>query len=294
MRILLLGAEGLLGTTVRATAEADPRVTELVAAGRSEVDITSRSEVRRVVRTVRPDAVINTAALMPADLCDETPDLAYAINTLGPRWVGQACADIGAIPVYISTDFVFDGQGDRPYTPDSLPRPVQTYGITKLAGEHETRLASGRHLVTRSACLFGPPPRSTRARKCFVDRVLLAARAGKPLRIVDNVVTSPTYTVDLATSILDLLHHNAPSGTYHVVNSGINSWYDLCLATFAGLGIDAEVTPVQEQLFTTAPRPLYTPLVGELPPGVRQVRRHWRDALEDYLPQLQGALHAVR
>ena len=285
MRILLLGAEGLLGTTVWATAEADPRVTELVAAGRADVDVTSRDAVRRAVLDVRPDAVINTAALMPADLCDETPEAAYAINALGPRWVSQACAGIDAVPVYVSTDFVFDGAGSQPYPPDGYPRPVQTYVITNLAGEHETWLGSERYLVTRSACLFGPPPRSPRARRCFVDRVAEKASAGGDLKVVDNVITSPTYTRDLATTILDLLYHKAPSGTYHAVNQGVASWYELCRTALDRLGLPAQVTPIQEQTYTTAPRPLHTPLTGTLPDGVRRIRRPWQAALDDYLVQ---------
>ncbi|RKT17062.1 dTDP-4-dehydrorhamnose reductase [Streptomyces sp. 1114.5] len=283
MRILLLGAEGLLGTTVRTTAEADPRVTELVALGRKDVDITSQEQVSRIVREVRPDACVNTAALMPADLCDRTPEQAYAVNVLGARWVSQACSAVGAVPVYISTDFVFDGQGDRAYRPDDLPRPVQTYGITKLAGEHETRLGSERHLITRTACLFGPPPTSGTARASFVDRVAEVARAGGDLKVVDNVVMSPTYTVDLATTILDLLHHRADSGVYHVTNEGSTSWYRLCVAALERLGIDAPVTPVEEQFFTSAPRPHHTPLTGGLPAFVRRIRRPWQDALDEYL-----------
>ncbi|WP_406207863.1 dTDP-4-dehydrorhamnose reductase [Kitasatospora sp. NBC_01560] len=283
MRILLLGCEGLLGTTMRATAAADPRVTSMVALGHGEIDITDREQVRRAVREVRPDACVNTAALMPADLCDQEAERAYAVNTLGPRWVSQSCAEVGAVPVYISTDFVFDGQGTRAYRPDDLPRPVQTYGITKLAGEHETRLGSDRHLIARTACLFGPPPVSPTARASFVDRVAAAAAAGNDLKIVDNVVMSPTFTGDLATTVLDLLHHGADSGVYHVVNQGSTSWYRLCVAVLERLGIDAQVTPVEEQFTTTAPRPHHTPLAGELPEFARRIRRPWEAALDEYL-----------
>lgn len=289
MRVLLLGAEGLLGTSVRATAEADPRVTEVVACGRGEVDITDQRQVSEVLRAVRPDACVNTAALMPADLCDLTADVAYTVNALGARHVSQACSEVDATAVYISTDFVFDGQGNRPYRTDDLPRPVQTYGITKLAGEQETRLGSSRYLILRTSCLFGPPPISPTARKCFVDRVLERGREDDDLKIVDNVVTSPTYTRDLARTTLDLLYHGAESGLYHVVNAGSVSWYGLCRAAFGRLGITAQVTPVQEQIYATAPRPLRTPLETRFPPFVKQVRRPWEDALTEYLTEFHGA-----
>lgn len=284
MRLLLLGPDGLLGTAMRAVAGADPRVTGLTAAGRDEVDVTRADQVAQAVGDLRPDAVVNTAALMPADRCDDLPAEAYAVNALGPRNVSRACARIGAVPVYISTDFVFDGKAATPYQVDSLPRPLLTYGITKLAGEHEMRLGSDRSLVARTACLFGPPPRSPRARACFVDRMLDRAATGAELTVVDNVITSPTYTRDLAAMVLELLHSNAPAGVYQTVNQGPKaSWYELCKAAIAGAALPGVVRPTQEQSFTTAARPLHTPLTVTLPPAALRRNRPWREALTDFL-----------
>jgi dTDP-4-dehydrorhamnose reductase len=283
MRVLLLGAEGLLGTAVQEVATSDPRVRELACFGRRDVDITRPGQVEEVIQDIRPTAVINTAALMPADRCDDVPAEAYAVNALGPRWISRACAKAGAVPVFVTTDFVFDGNGSVPYQTGVLPRPVLTYGVTKLAGEHETRLGCERHIMVRTACLFGPPPRSRNARSCFVDRILEKAAAGAELTVVDNVITSPTYTRDLAAMILELLHSGAESGTYHAVNEGIASWFDLSQAALAAAGIPARVTPTQEQAFTSAARPLYTPLTCTLPEPARRHSRPWRAALAEYV-----------
>ncbi|MEV6116049.1 NAD(P)-dependent oxidoreductase [Streptomyces sp. NPDC052109] len=289
MRILLLGAEGLLGTGFRAVAAADPRVTELTALGRRDVDVTDHKAVSRALRDVAPDACVNAAVLMPADLCDREPEQAYAVNALGARWVSRACAESGAVPVYVSTDFVFDGMGERCYLPEDLPSPLQTYGTSKLAGEQETRLGSPqRHLVLRTAALFGPPPDGAGRRACFVDRIAEAARRTGEVRIVDNVVMSPTYTVDFAAAVLDLLHHGAGSGRYHLVNQGSASWYRLGRTALERLGIQARVVPVGQPVLTSAPRPHHTPLGGELPPFVRRIRRPWQAALDEYLGGRSG------
>ncbi|GCB44842.1 NAD(P)-dependent oxidoreductase [Streptomyces sp. NL15-2K] len=292
MRVMLIGADGLLGTAMREAATKHPQVRELTALGHQDLDVTRPDQVDAVIQDGRPDAVINTAALMPADRCDDVPTEAYAVNALGPRWISRACARVGAIPVYVSTDFVFDGTATVPYQPGMLPRPLLTYGITKLAGEHETRLGSDRHLVVRTSCLFGPPPRSPRARHSFVDRALDRAAAGEELTVVSNVITSPTYTMDLAAIVLELLLSGAGSGTYHAVGQGIASWYDLCRAALAEEGFGDRVSPTQEQTFTTASRPLYTPLVCTLPEPALRHSRPWRVALAEYLSARRTAAPA--
>ncbi|MCX4868567.1 NAD(P)-dependent oxidoreductase [Streptomyces sp. NBC_00257] len=289
MRIMLLGADGLLGTAVQETAATHPHVQQLTALGHSDLDITRPEQVNAAIEKTRPDAVINTAALMPADRCDEVPAEAYAVNALGPRYISRACASVGATPVFVTTDFVYDGTATVPYQPGTLPRPLLTYGVTKLAGEHETRLGSDRHLVVRTSCLFGPRPRSPRARDSFVDRALDRATAGGDLTVVDNVITTPTYTMDLAAMVLELLVSGAESGTYQAVNQGIGSWFDLCLAALTEKGLGARVSPTQEQSFTAAARPLYTPLVCTLPEPALAYSRPWRAALTEYLKVRRGA-----
>lgn len=283
MKVLIVGAEGLLGTTVQQVAARHPAVSEVIATGRAEIDIRNPDHVRRSIQEIKPDAVLNTAVLMPAEACDDAPHQAYAINTLGARWVSRCAAEVGAAVVFITTDFVFDGEAGEPYGPEHHSRPLLTYGTTKLAGEHETRLGNERHLILRTAGLFGPRPRSPRARPCFVDRVLDRAVAGEQLDVVDNIRMSPTYTVDLAQVMLAMLADGTVSGTFHAVNQGEASWFEVSQAALGHLGLADRVRPTTDNRYATAARPPSTPLRCTVPTDVRPFLRDWRSALSDYL-----------
>jgi dTDP-4-dehydrorhamnose reductase len=285
LRVIVIGAGGLLGTAFRIAAKGHPEIVELMLPGRRDLDVTEQIEVERYLSATRPDVVINAAVLLPADLCETHPQAAYAIHALGARWVSRACARVGALAVYISTDFVFDGTRQVGYRPDSPTHPLLTYGITKLAGEYETRLGTDRHLVVRTAGLFGPAPSSPRARPCFVSRILQQATAGEPLRVVDSVVMSPTYTIDLARMTFALAFDGSATGTYHVVNRGRASWYQLASAAVELAGFPAPITRETAQRHVATPRPQHTPLVGELPARAAALQRPWREALADYVGQ---------
>lgn len=280
---MLLGAAGLFGRAFQIAAEADPAVTELLVPDRRELDVTNGIDVERSLLTARPDLVINAAVLLPADLCDAHPEAAYRLHALGARWVSRACAGVGAKVVYLSTDFVFDGNATAPYLPDSPTRPTLGYGITKRAGEDETRIGCPDHLIARTAGLFGPAPVSSRARPCFVHRVLERAAAGETLKVVDSVVMSPTYTLDLARMTLALATTRAAPGVYHIVNRGQASWYELCRAAVELAGYDVPVVPERGQNHVANPRPARTPLAGALPGPAERLNRPWREALRDYI-----------
>lgn len=285
MRVIVTGSRGLLGTAFRMVAEQSPYVTDLLLPDRRDLDVTQELDVERYISTTRPDVVINSAVLMPADLCETHPETAYRIHALGARWVSRACARAGALPVYISTDFVFDGAARRPYRPESATNPLLTYGTTKLAGELETRAGSPRHLVLRTAGLFGPKPSSPRARPCFVHRILERADAGQPLSVVDTVVMSPTYTVDLARMTFALAFDDVEPGVYHVVNRGAASWCELARAAVELAGYEVPVHPESAQNHVAAPRPSHTPMAGDLPGRAGELQRSWPEALAEYIDQ---------
>jgi dTDP-4-dehydrorhamnose reductase len=284
MRVVVIGAGGLLGTAFQIAARDQPDVSDLVLPSRRDLDVTDEVEVERYLSATRPDAVVNAAALLPADLCDSHPQRAYAVHALGARWVARACDRIGALVATVSTDFVFDGAAGTAYGPDAPTRPLQTYGVTKLAGEHETRLATPRHLILRTAGRFGPAPSSPRARPCFVSRILQRATTGRPIEVVDSIVMSPTYTVDLARMTFALAFEDAVVGTYHVVNRGKASWYELAAAAARLAGSSSPVTPAAAPGFhVAAPRPTHTPLTGELPAHAAALQRPWAEALAEYV-----------
>ncbi|MEU5053679.1 NAD(P)-dependent oxidoreductase [Streptomyces sp. NPDC021096] len=294
-RWLVLGAEGLLGSAVADVAGADPRIASVVRAGRDRADVTRPADVARLVRAARPDVVVNAAVFTGVDPCEADPAGAYGVNALGARWVARACADTGARCVYISTDYVFDGTGEGPYDERAAPRPVLTYGVSKLAGELETLHADPRHLVVRTAALFGPPAPSARRRAGFVERILRRAAAGERADVVDTLVMSPTYTVDLARTVVEMLAAGVDGGPYHVVNEGSATWYDLARAAVVGAGLPALPRPAAGAGPAGGPaRPPSTPLTSvRLPPHVRRLNRPWQDALTEFLREHGPAVVAA-
>ncbi|MFC4497975.1 MULTISPECIES: SDR family oxidoreductase [Streptomyces] len=279
---MVIGAGGLLGTAFRRVAGELPDV-DVLLPGRRELDVADRLSVEKYLVGNSPDGVVNAAALLPADLCETHPRTAYEIHALGARWVSRTCDRIGAVSAYVSTDFVFDGTSGDGYAPDSPTRPVLTYGVTKRAGESETCLGTPRHLVLRTAGLFGPPPTGSRARPCFVDRILRKADEGEPIGVVDSVVMSPTYTIDLARMTFAMLLGDAAPGIYHAVNLGAASWYEVAAAAVRLSGRQVPVARQQEQTHVSAGRPTRTPLTGVLPGRAAEHQRPWQEALAEYL-----------
>ncbi|OLE24157.1 MAG: hypothetical protein AUG44_20080 [Actinobacteria bacterium 13_1_20CM_3_71_11] len=287
MRLVVLGADGLFGTTLVRVADGDPRVSAVVAAGRADADVTRPGGVERLLRQEHPDVVVNAASITSADRCEAEPELAYQVNAVGAGRVARACTDVGARCVVLSTDIVFDGTKGESYDETDTPHPVLTCGVSKVAGEFETLRAGPRHLVVRTSALFGPAPRSPRARHGFVDRILRRAAVGERPRVVDNVVISPTYAVDLSLMLLELLRATPHGGIFHLVNIGAANWYELACAAVSVAGLAA--TPYRSpdpDGYAVAPRPPSTPLRSvRVPPSVRRLNRPWADALRCYVQE---------
>nr|CBH32105.1 putative NDP-hexose 4-ketoreductase [Streptomyces albaduncus] len=277
------GRRGLLGS---ASPTSPPPTPGSPSTGRDgPADITRAAGTERLMRAVRPDVVVNAAVFTGVDPCEADPARAYEVNAVGARHVARACADVGARCVYISTDYVFDGTAPDPYDETAPPRPLLTYGMSKLAGEGETLNASPGHLVVRTAALFGPPPPSHRRRPGFVEQILRRAAAGQRADVTDALVMSPTYTADLARMVVELLAADADGGPYHVTNEGSATWYGLAHAAVSGLGLGALPRQAAPGAGAAGPaRPAATPLTSvRLPPRVRRLNRPWRDALAEFL-----------
>jgi len=246
---------------------------DVVALDRAALDVTDPRAVLFALRAVRPDVVIQCAAHTRVDDAEHEEELALRVNATGAAHVARACREIGARFLYPSTDYVFDGAATAPYAPDAPTAPINAYGRTKLAAEAAAREA-GDFLVVRTAWLYGAGGRN------FVASILERARAGQPLRVVDDQRGSPTWTGSLAAAIAALLEAGAPAGIYHATNAGETTWYGLAVAALELAGIDAPVPPVSsDEFMRPARRPRYsvldcsatTALIGPLP--------HWRDAL---------------
>ncbi|MFB3879881.1 MAG: dTDP-4-dehydrorhamnose reductase [Armatimonadota bacterium] len=246
-RVLVTGARGMLGTDLcPILAESGWQV---IAADIAEFDITDRAQTRAFVADAAPAALINCAAYTAVDQAQTERELAFRVNRDGAQNLAIAASEAGAFFVHLSTDYVFDGRKPGPYLEDDPPNPSSVYGESKLAGEQAVRAALAEHCIVRTAWLYGLHGKS------FPRTILTVAQQGKPLRVVNDQRGCPTYTVHLARALAAIIEQ-PHYGTYHAVNSGNCTWYDLACAALREAGIAADIAPCATSEFPRpAPRP---------------------------------------
>jgi dTDP-4-dehydrorhamnose reductase len=234
-----------------------------------------------------PTLFLNCAAHTKVDLCESESEKADAVNGRAVGTIADLCRRHGTFLVHVSTDFVFDGSATRPYQPDDPVNPLSAYGRSKLLGERLLReSALSDWLLVRTAWVYG------RGGANFPRTMVTAARAGKPLAVVNDQIGSPTYTVDLADAILELLDAGS-RGIYHVTNSGQTTWHEFAVATLADFGIAAPVALLssaqwQQMRPASAIRPAYSVLnTDKFIAAAGRPMRHWREALKDFAAAVQ-------
>jgi dTDP-4-dehydrorhamnose reductase len=276
-RFLVTGAGGMLGQDLLAALDGR----EVTSLTRSDLDVTDLDAVRAAV--AGHDVVINAAAYTKVDDAESDEEAAFAVNATAAGHLATATAEAGAILVQVSTDYVFDGTATTPYAEDTPLAPVSAYGRTKAEGERLiARENPGRSYLVRTAWLYGAGGPN------FAGTMLKLAAQRDQLAVVDDQVGQPTWTLDLAKKIVELVDAGAPFGTYHGTNSGQGSWFDFARAVFAGAGLDPErVLPTDSSSFQRpAPRPAYSVLGHDAwrAAGLAPMR-DWRDALGDAMSQ---------
>lgn len=293
MRILVTGAGGLLGGELQRVLSRDPALLptlpappadhHLVALTRADLDVTDAAAVRHAVRRHAPDAVLHCAAWTDVDGAEARPREARRVNVEGAAHVARAATAAGAVMVYPSTDFVFDGEKDEPYLPDDPPRPLSEYGRTKREGEEVVRAAGPDHLVVRTSWVYGTGGGG------FVRTVLDAARAGRALRVVDDQVSRPTWSRNLAAVLLELVEGGA-RGTWHVADAGTVSRHGLALELLEMAGLETEVEAVSSDEFgAVAPRPRWSVLdTAATEARLGRPMVPWREALRRWLAEGAG------
>lgn len=273
MKVLLAGAAGQLGTALQACW---PQAT-LAAFPRAALDIADLEAVRAAVGRVAPDVVVNAAAYNQVDAAESEADAAFRGNAVGPRNLALAAAESGAAVLHVSTDYVFDGRGSRPYHEYDRTAPQSAYGRSKLAGEEAVRALNPRHYIVRTAWVY----HSTGAN--FPKTMLRLAEKGG-VRVVSDQFGSPTYAPHLAAAIVKLVDTGA-FGTYHFAGAGEASWFDLTRELFRVLGIDAPVTPVSTAEFPRpAERPRYSVLTTIQEPRI--LLPDWRVGIAEFAAAL--------
>jgi dTDP-4-dehydrorhamnose reductase len=271
---------------VEAFAGGDTRVHGLA---HEDMDIGDEAAVRRVLGELRPDVVVNTAAFHNVPRCETEPERAYELNAVAPRRLARVCTELGARLVHVSTDYVFDGAKRAPYVETDRPMPLNVYGVSKLAGEHEVLACAGPHQVVRSSGLYGIRPCRAKGGN-FIDTMYRVAAQQPEVRVVDDEILTPTFTADLAAQIRVLALGGGP-GLYHATNQGSCSWYEFARAIFelGGIGTPLTATSVQEHAAPVR-RPIYSVLENAALAAAGLDRmRPWGEALADYMRRRTAA-----
>jgi dTDP-4-dehydrorhamnose reductase len=270
VKVLLTGAGGQLGLEL---AELLPRHGHEVAAlTHKDLDITDAGMVASSLGEHDPDLVVNAAAYTNVDGCETETGLAYRANALGPRNLAVHCERLGRELLHVSTNYVFDGESERPYEPFDFPNPTSAYGRTKMAGEEYVKHLCRRWYVVRSAAVYGRGNN-------FVRTMLRLAKERDVLKVKDDEFISPTYARDLAGGVLEVIHSGL-YGLYHLTNAGSCSWHEFAREIFELAGVEVEIIPVASSEF---PLPAPRPANGVLSDLGSPRLRHWREALADYL-----------
>lgn len=285
MRAVVIGAAGQLGSDIMRAWPPG----ETIGLTHEEIDVTDREQVFEVLGRHKPELVVSTAAFHNVDVCEAEPERAFQVNAFGALHVADACREMNAALMFISTDYVFAGDLGRAYTEADPPAPLIVYGVSKVAGEQLIRSRLDQHYIVRTSGLYGEAGSGGKGGN-FVQRMLELGRSGKDLKVVDDQVLSPTFTADLAKKLLEVAQ-TGRYGTYHVTNGGECSWYQFTEKIFSMAGVTASLSPTTTAEFgSKARRPSYTVLrnaaLGE---AALTPLREWPEALADYL-QRKGEL----
>lgn len=282
MRVFVTGVKGQLGHDV--VEELEKRGMEAVGVDIDEMDITDASEVDRVIKEAAPDAVIHCAAYTAVDAAEENEALCRRVNADGPRNIAKVCRDLDIKMIYISTDYVFSGQGERPWEPEDERDPKSVYGRTKYEGELAVQELLEKYFIVRIAWVFGINGKN------FVKTMLNLSKNHDTIRVVNDQFGSPTYTYDLARLLVDMALTDK-YGIYHATNEGICSWYDFACAIFREAGVQVNVLPVStEEYGAKANRPANSRMSKDkLSENGFERLPSWQDALKRYIAALRDS-----
>lgn len=280
MKVLVTGVRGQLGHDV--VNELEKRGVETVGVDIQEMDITDSASVDRVMKEAAPDAVIHCAAYTAVDAAEENEELCRRVNAEGTRNIAAVCKELDIRMIYISTDYVFDGEGERFWEPDDERAPKSVYGQTKYEGELAVQELLDKYFIVRIAWVFGVNGKN------FVKTMLNLSQNHDTVRVVNDQFGSPTYTYDLARLLADMVQTDK-YGVYHATNEGVCSWYQFACAIFREAGIKMNVQPVSTQEYgAKAARPANSRMSKEkLTENGFERLPSWQDALRRYMAVLR-------
>lgn len=238
MKVLVTGATGQLGWDVM--KELKKCGIDCRGTGSKDLDITNRDAVMQYIRTYRPDAIIHCAAYTAVDKAEDEPEICGKVNADGTSYIAEACKMVDAKMIYISTDYVFGDDGDKPHEVDDPPHPLNAYGQTKWEGEEAVRRILKKYFIVRISWAFGEHGNN------FVKTMLRLGKTRKEISVVADQFGAPTYTADLAPLLCDMIL-TEKYGTYHACNSGCCSWAEFAQEIFKATKMDVRVTPIKTE-----------------------------------------------
>ncbi len=288
MKVVVIGASGQLGTEL-VWANSEKFGYEMIPLYHKDIEITDFYSSYKVLKEISPDVVINTAAFVRVDDCEDLKDDAFKVNAVGPRNLAVISGEVGFRLVHISTDYVFDGTKDRRsggYTEFDVPNPINVYGESKLAGENLVRDLADKYYIVRTSWLYGAGGSKAKGGN-FVTKMLELSKSHSELKVVNDQIGTPTNSYHLAVQILELVKHPF-FGIYHATCEGMASWYDFAVEIFKIAGVNVKVIPVDSSEFPTrARRPAFSVLENYmLKLHNLNLMPDWKDALKDYLKNL--------
>ncbi len=282
-RILVIGSAGQLGQELQQTLVP---LGEVVAVDRKTLDLSQVDQIRELVRQIQPEIVINAAAYTAVDQAQKEPETARMINAIAPTILAQEVEKLKALLIHVSTDYVFDGSKNHPYTEDDITNPLSIYGQSKLAGEQGIQENCQSYLILRTAWVYGAYGKSN-----FVKTMLRLGSDREEVRVVTDQIGTPTWAKDIADAIAQLTSIKPDPGIYHYTNSGVASWYDFAVAIFEeakqrGFPLKVQrVIPITTSEYPTpAKRPTYSVLsCRKISSVLNTYPPHWREELRQML-----------
>lgn len=285
MKILLTGGSGQLAQELHPILLSSG---EVIAVDRARLDLSQPETIRQAIAEIQPHLVVNAGAYTAVDKAETEPELAQAVNGIAPGIIAEECEKLGATLIHISTDYVFDGSQGYPYQETDSTNPLGSYGKSKLAGEEAIRQAGNRHIIIRTAWVYGNGGKGN-----FVKTMLRLGKDREEIRVVADQIGSPTWTGDLAAAISQIIPEIKPEicGTYQYTNSGVCSWYDFAIAIFEEaekLGFPLKIQRVIPITTAEYPTPAKRPAFSVLSPvkisGILGTHPpYWRESLRQML-----------
>lgn len=281
MKVLVTGVKGQLGYDV--VRELQSRGHEAIGVDIEEMDITDETAVSHVMEETAPEAVIHCSAFTAVDRAEEEQELCYKVNVEGTENIAKMCQKLGCKMLYLSTDYIFSGEGQRPWEPEDTPSPLNAYGQSKYQGEVALRQYVDKYFIVRISWVFGINGNN------FIKTMLRLGKENGAVKVVDDQIGSPTYTFDLAKLLVDMIE-TEQYGAYHATNEGICSWYEFAKEIFQEANMkEVTVTPVSSEEF---------PVKAKRPKNSRMSKKKlvqngfsllpsWQDAVRRYIEELK-------